>query len=259
MNDAEDRWFGGFRGALGFLTVAGGAAAPVPAATAWFPLVGLLVGCTIGVVWWAAVLAFPPAVAAGVVVAADLALTGMLHLDGLADSADGLLPPLPRDRRLAIMRSPEVGAFGVAAVVTTLGLRWAALAALVGPDGNVPAQRVLLLGGLWAASRALMAGTLLLLPYARPQGGLAARFRSGPDGPPVPGLAVVLPGVGLAAVACAIGLGAPGLVALGAGLLVAAGVVVLALRRLGGFTGDVLGAAGLLCETAGLVVATAWR
>ena len=184
MNDAEDRWFGGFRGALGFLTVAGGAAAPVPAATAWFPLVGLLVGCTIGVVWWAAALAFPPAVAAGVVVAADLALTGMLHLDGLADSADGLLPPLPRDRRLAIMRSPEVGAFGVAAVVTTLGLRWAALAALVAPDGNVPAQRVLLLGGLWAASRALMAGTLLLLPYARPQGGLAARFRSGPDGPP---------------------------------------------------------------------------
>ena len=197
MNDAEDRWFGGFRGALGFLTVAGGAAAPVPAATAWFPLVGLLVGCTIGVVWWAAALAFPPAVAAGVVVAADLALTGMLHLDGLADSADGLLPPLPRDRRLAFLRSPEVGAFGVAAVVTTLGLRWAALAALVGRDGNVPAIR------------------------ARE----AARFRSGPDGPPVPGLAVVLPGVGLAAVACAIGLGAPGLVALGAGLLVAAGWV----------------------------------
>ena len=53
-------------------------------------------------------------------------------------------------------------------------------------------------------------------------------------------------------------LGAPGLVALLAGLLAAGGVVLLALRRLGGFTGDVLGAAGFLCETAGLVVATAW-
>jgi adenosylcobinamide-GDP ribazoletransferase len=105
-----------------------------------------------------------------------------------------------------------------------------------------------------------MAGALLLLPYARPQGGLAARFRDGPDGGrPIPGLAVLLPGIGLAAVACAIGLGAPGLVALGAGLFVAGAVLVLALRRLGGFTGDVLGAAGLICETVGLVVATAWR
>ena len=75
-------------------------------------------------------MAFPPAVAGGLAVAADLALTGMLHLDGLADSADGLLPPLPRDRRLAVMRSPDVGAFGVAAVVSAIGLRWAALAAL---------------------------------------------------------------------------------------------------------------------------------
>jgi adenosylcobinamide-GDP ribazoletransferase len=70
---------------------------------------------------------------------------------------------------------------------------------------------------------------------------------------------VALPGIGLAAVACVIGLGAPGLVALGAALLMAGGVVLLALRRLGGYTGDVLGAAGFLCETAGLVVATAWR
>jgi adenosylcobinamide-GDP ribazoletransferase len=254
-----DGWLGAFRGALGFLTVAGGPAAPAPAATAWFPLVGLLAGCTIGLVWWAAASVFPPAVAAGLAVAADLALTGMLHLDGLADSADGLLPPLPRDRRLAVMRSPEVGAFGVAAVVTTLGLRWAALAALVPPGGDPSASRLFLLGGLWAASRALMAGTLLLLPYARVEGGLAARFRSGADGPAVPGLAVLLPGIVLAAVACGIGLGAPGLVALLAGLLAAAGVVLLALRRLGGFTGDVLGAAGMLCETAGLVVATLWR
>src|SRR4029453_1116990 len=111
--------------------------------------------------------------------------TGMLHLDGLADSADGLLPPLPRDRRLAVMRSPEVGAFGVAAVVTAIGLRWAALAALIPPGGDLPATRLFLLGGLWAASRAVMAGTLLLAPYAGAEGGLAARFRGGADGPPV--------------------------------------------------------------------------
>jgi adenosylcobinamide-GDP ribazoletransferase len=246
------------RGAFGFLTSVGGAAPPTPAAVSWFPFVGFLLGVVVGAAWWAAARIFPPEVAAGLAVAVDLAATGMLHVDGLADAADGLLPPLRRDRRLEVMRMPDVGAFGVAAVVVGLGLRWVALSALLPADGALPLRRVLLLGALWAASRALMAATVGLVPYARSGGGLADGFRrsgGGRNG----GLVVLLAGGVLAGVAAAVGWGGIGLAALGVGLLTGAAVVALAVRRVGGFTGDVLGAAGILCETAGLVAATAWR
>ena len=189
--------------------------------------------------------------------AADLALTGMLHLDGLADSADGLLPPPPRDRRLAVMRSPEVGAFGVAAVTTAIGLRWVALAALIPPGGDLPPSRLLPARGAVGGVAGVMAGTLLLVPT--PGGGRSGR--------PLPGRRRwpprARPGRGPARHRARRGRlrhrpGVPGLVALLAGLLAAGGVVLLALRRLGGFTGDVLVAAGFLGEMAGLVAATAW-
>lgn len=232
------------RAALAFLTVLGRAHAPEPSALRWFGPVGLALGLVLGALWWSAgeVLALP--VAAGVVVAADLALTGMLHLDGLADSGDGLLAPMPRDRRLEVMRLADVGAFGVAVVVVVLGLRWAALAAQ-------PA-RPLLLGGLWAGSRAAMCAAMAALPYARVGGGLASSFL---DRRPAV-LGAVL-GAVLAVVALA-GCGRVGWSAL-VGLVVGAGcVLALARRRVGGYTGDVLGAAGLVGETVGLVVASGW-
>src|SRR5690606_22375480 len=163
------------RAALGFLTVLGGAAPPDDRARAWFGVVGGVVGAAVGGVWWVAGELWPPLVAAVVAVAADAALTGMLHLDGLADSADGLLPPLPRDRRLAVMAAPDVGALGVVALVLALGARVAALAALR-PD-------VALVAGLWAGSRAAMALTMALVPYARDRGtasGFAGRRTAAP-------------------------------------------------------------------------------
>src|SRR5205085_224245 len=81
---------------------------------AWFPVVGALIGTVLGGVWWGAERLWPVPVAAALVVAADLALTGMLHFDGLMDSADGLLPHLTRDRRLDVMPQPDVGALAVA-------------------------------------------------------------------------------------------------------------------------------------------------
>lgn len=233
------------RSALGFLTAVGGAAEPSPRALLWFGPVGAAIGGLVGLVWWASARFLPLAVAAGLAVAADLVLTGFLHLDGLADSADGLLPPLARDRRLAVMRQPDIGAFGVGAVVLVLGLRWSALAAL-------SPQRPALVAGLWALSRAAMAATMGGVPYARATGGLADLFRSRRwTGISV---SVALP-LGLGLVAW--GAGWQGLLAGGFGLLIGGGVVVLAARRLGGFTGDVLGALGMVVESVGLVVATA--
>src|SRR6476620_7827464 len=110
------------RRALAFLTPLGRATVPDQRTMSWFPVVGALVGTVVGCVWWGSDRLWPPAVAAALTIAADLALTGMLHVDGLADSADGLLPHLPRERGLAVRSDRAVGAYGVAATVCVLVL-----------------------------------------------------------------------------------------------------------------------------------------
>jgi adenosyl cobinamide kinase/adenosyl cobinamide phosphate guanylyltransferase/cobalamin synthase len=246
---------GGLRQAVGFLTPLGGPAAPGPAALAWFPVVGVLLGLVLGGIWWATEDRLGPLAAAALVVGADLALTGALHFDGLLDSADGLLPHLPVERRLAVMADPNVGAFAVAAGGSALLLRTAALVAL-------GAARPLLLAALWSLARTAMAITALSGRYARSHGlassflpdrGASAAQRAGPRPSVfVPAVAGAVLAVGLAAadeLRCLIAVLAAG--------LGAAGVAALARRRIGGFTGDTLGAAGVVAETAGLLVAAA--
>lgn len=231
------------RAALAFLTSIGGARTPSSTAFRWFPVVGAGLGLALGGLWWGADRLWPPAVAAALVVVADLGLTGALHLDGLVDSADGMLSHVPPERRLEVMATPDVGAFGLAAGASALLLRFAALAALR------PAP--LLLAGLWCGSRTAMALVALALPYARAEGGLADAFlgdRAAPIG--VAGLATAALLAGLWRVG-------PGLAAVAALAVAAAAVAALGRRRLGGFTGDVLGACGLVGETAGLLVAAA--
>lgn len=229
------------RRALAFLTPFGGAAVPSPSTFAWFPFVGAGLGLALGGIWWLAGELWAAPVAAAVVVAADLALTGMLHFDGLVDSADGILPPMERSNRLEVMADPAAGAFGVGVAVAVLLLRWASLAALT--------PSPVLLGALWCASRMAMGRFAQTLPYARP-GGLASAFLApGARRPPVAGLLL-----GAALTALGTGDAVAGVVALA---VVAAAVMALAVRRLGGFTGDVLGAAGMLGETAGLLAAAA--
>lgn len=230
-------------GALGFLTVFGRSAVPDGRTLRWFPLAGALIGLTVGGTWWAADQVFPVLVVAVIVVVVDLTITGLLHVDGLADSADGLLPPLERDRRLAVMADPNAGAFAVAVVVVVLALRVAAFASL--------AVDVALVAGIWCASRSAMATVALTRPYARP-GGLASAFLG--DGPARPlAMAGVAAGVAVATASA----GWTGLAAGGALVVGVVAVTALAQRRIGGFTGDVLGAAGLVGETLALVVATA--
>ena len=246
--------------ALGFLTCLGGSRTPSRRASGWFPVVGLALGLALGGIWWGAHGIWPAAVGAVLVVVADLVLTGMLHFDGLLDAADGLLAPMDRARRLAVMRDPHTGAFGVTAGAGVLLARWAALAAM--------APRPLLLAGLWCASRSAMTVTLATVPYARPEGGLASAFRglraSGwRTAAPWLGVGGILIGVVLAAAQAHLGgVNVPYCRLSGAvsvvGAMVAFGAVIgLARRRLGGFTGDVLGAAGVMGETVGLLIAAA--
>lgn len=224
--------------ALGFLTVLGGAHAPDARTLRWFPAVGAGIGAALALAWVGATELWSPGVAAVVVIAVDLALTGMLHFDGLADSADGLLPHLDRDRRLEVMRAPDVGAFALTVVPVVLLARWAALAS----DLVEPAALI----AVWAASRVLMAVVPAVVPYARAEG-LASAFLAG-----------ARRWIALWWVPAAILLAAAhqltGLVALAVGLACGAMVVEVARRRLGGFTGDVLGAAAVVTETVCLLV-----
>jgi adenosylcobinamide-GDP ribazoletransferase len=238
------RPFAPLAAAIGFLTsLPTQSPTPNRRAVPWFAPTGAAIGLLVGLTWWGADELWPPFLAAVIAVAADAVLTGMLHLDGLSDSADGLLPPLDRDRRLVVMSDPHAGAFGVVVLVLVLALRIGALAS-VAPD-------VLLIVGLWGGSRAVMGVALALLPYARPEGGLASAFAATQ-------LALPLVG-GIAALALVVWAGGlPEGLAAAAGLLAgSAAVFALAYRRLGGFTGDVLGAAGVVGETCGLLLAAA--
>src|SRR5206468_91470 len=152
---------------------------------------------------------------------------GLLHWDGLVDCADGLLPHLSRQRRLEVMAEPGAGAFGVVVAAAAVLLRWAALAS------TRPSP--LLLGALWTSSRTLMGVAASVLPYARPEGGLATAFRGG-------GWAVTAAGGATLAIVLAVAWRpVAGLAALAASVAGAVAVLALARRRLGGFTGDVLG------------------
>jgi adenosylcobinamide-GDP ribazoletransferase len=233
------------RRAIAFLTpIPIGGGPPDSRTYAWFPVVGALIGLALGGTWWLADRAFPPAVTAAIVLVADVALTGMLHVDGLADSADGLLPHLgSRARRLEVMAAPDIGAFGVTVVVGVLVLRFAALA-------SQPVS-VLLLAGLWCGSRTLMAAGAGALPYARTERGLPSSF-AGRDWRPI-ALYGLIAAVSLGAFAD----GRRTEIAVGASFAAGAIVLLAARRRIGGYTGDVLGAAGIIGETVGLVVAAA--
>jgi adenosylcobinamide-GDP ribazoletransferase len=223
------------RAALAFLTPVGGARTPTPRALPWFPVIGALIGAGVGGAWWAGTEVWNPLVGAAVAVVADLALTGMLHVDGLADSADGLLPHLgTKERRLEVMRQPDVGAFGVAIVVGVLLVEAAAFTAM---DVDV-----WLVVTAWAATRAAATMTMLTMPYAR-DGGLADAFRGRS------------PLAALAAVVAYGALAAHDPVAVLALALAFLAVVLAAVRRIGGYTGDVLGAAIVIAQVVGLLAA----
>jgi adenosylcobinamide-GDP ribazoletransferase len=236
------------RKALAFLTPFGSSVAPDENTLAWFPLVGVLLGLVVGAVWWLVAKAWAPLPTAALVVFADLVLTGLLHFDGLADSGDGLLAPMSKERRLEVMSDPAIGAFGAITVGIVLLLRFSAFASAR------PAP--LVVAGLWCASRSSMVAITEFLPYARP-GGIVKSFLPVTSRQHLITRTSVVVGLAGAIVLVILERGTRGLSALGAELLAMAMVSALAWRRIGGYTGDVLGAAGVVGETVGLLILVA--
>ncbi|MCE2525652.1 MAG: adenosylcobinamide-GDP ribazoletransferase [Acidimicrobiia bacterium] len=227
--------------ALSFLTILGPPRAPSRHTFRWFAIVGAGLGAAVGGVHLGAHLLWPPLVAAAVVLAADLLFTGALHLDGLADSADGLGAQTDRARRLELMAEPGIGAFALAAGGAILVGRWALFA-----DGDIDFLAFLC---VWSASRVLAATVPAFVDYARP-GGLAEAFRAGSSRWLLAWLAPVAAGLFFIA-------GPAGPIAVGAAGVICVGIVAAARRRLDGFTGDILGAVIILSETAALLTLAA--
>ena len=203
-------------------------------APAWFPLVGALVGAAAGGVRYGLddLLGSGPATVLAVTVL--VVVTGALHQDGLADCADGIGARGDRARRLAVMREPQVGVFGVLAVLLWLLLLVSAIASLDRDD----ALRVLILAsalGRWCA----VVHAVTTAP-ARSDG-LGASFNVGRS-------QLVL--ASAAATAAAFGLEVPAraVTALAAAALVALAVSAWSRRAIGGRTGDTLGASVALAE-----------
>ncbi|WP_207456967.1 adenosylcobinamide-GDP ribazoletransferase [Azospirillum sp. SYSU D00513] len=213
----------------------------------WFPLVGAGVGLLGGGVHALALLAnLPPLAAALLALAAMAWATGALHEDGAADVADGFGGGRDRTRKLEIMRDSRVGSYGVLAIVFSVGIRAAALAALAGP-----LEAVLALAASGALSRGGMAVMARLMAPARADG-LAAR-----QGRPGTGTVALSLALSAAIATAALGMAAPA--ALAAAALGGWAVAALARRQIGGHTGDVFGAAQQVAEAAVLLTLTALR
>jgi adenosylcobinamide-GDP ribazoletransferase len=194
-------------------------------AAGWYPLVGLVIGALTWLAWKGAIFAFSPLIAGVITLVVWVALTGGLHLDGLADCCDGLFASAAPARRLEIMKDPHVGAFGVIGLILTLFLKAAALASLT----SVSSFGILLAASLarWCI---LPAG---LLPLARPSG-MGSDFVAG-----FQRSSIVWSGI--VPLTLAILLGWRGILASVAGLAAAGLVLWLAKSRIGGVTGDVFG------------------
>jgi adenosylcobinamide-GDP ribazoletransferase len=221
------------RDAIAFLTVLPvGAGRLSPRAAVFFPLVGAALGALVGSAALGLQEVVPPLVAGALVVALELVLTGALHVDGLADSADGL-GGRDRERALAIMRDHSIGAYGASALTLDLLLKAAALGA---------SEDLLPIVAAFALSRAAPLPLAAALPYARAGDGTGRALDRLP------------PWVAAAGVALALGVGVLAPLTIAAAALVIAGVWWLARRRLGGVTGDVMGAGIELTATVALVV-----
>lgn len=215
------------------------------AGAAWsWPVVGALVGGLGGLVAAvAAGMGLGPTVAAALAVTAGIVLTGALHEDGLADCADGFWGGRDRARRLEIMRDSRIGTYGVLALGLSLILRVALLSGLIA--GGHGAAALILAG---AQARAAMAVAMATLPFARTDG-LGHRTGQPPG-------QTVMAGLAIAAVLGVVFAGVGGLLALGIALGAAALLGGVARAKIGGQTGDVLGAAEQLAEITVLIVLT---
>jgi adenosylcobinamide-GDP ribazoletransferase len=197
-------------------------------ALAYYPLVGLFIGLVLTAARFLLRLALPDLLAASLLVALWVILTGALHLDGFSDACDGLFASTTRERRLEILRDARIGAFGAAGLALLLIAKVAAVA-------SAPTFAPILLApvlGRWALVYAAA------YPPARAEG-MAVTFRAGLT------RRVVFAATSFTALCCAAA-GGFGLGAFVAAFVIATFLAWLALNRLGGLTGDIY---GMICES----------
>jgi adenosylcobinamide-GDP ribazoletransferase len=214
-------------------------------ALGWFPAVGLLIGALLLALDRAASRALPPASVDLLLVVALVVLTGALHLDGLADAADGLFGGRDPAARLEIMRDVHAGTYAIVAIVSVLALTWAGLAAL---PTRVRFEALLLTPCI---ARAAMLVTVVTFPYGRPAG-LGVEFKS----TALPWRAPV--GIALAIVGSVVLLGAGGIYVAAFACVAALAFGAFATRLVGGMTGDLYGATIEITEAAVLLFIAAF-
>ncbi len=213
-------------------------------ATPWFPAIGALIGVAGALVFAGAHAVLPPGVAAALALVTTALITGAFHHDGLADIADGFGGGWDREQRLAILKDSRHGTYGVVSLVLLVTVQWGALGALPPPwavAGLVSAHLL---------ARAAILGVLLVGRTARPEG-LGTDYAAG-----------LRRWECRAALATSLAAGAAllgwwSVVAVGLIVLTTVAVVGLAYRKIGGISGDVLGAAEQLAESAVLIAAAA--
>jgi adenosylcobinamide-GDP ribazoletransferase len=238
--------------AIQFLTIF-----PVPAAfnsgekelrgsLVFYPLVGLLIGGILALLDFGIVRIFPPLPASVLIVILMLAASGCLHMDGLADTADGFLSARPKERVLEIMRDSRIGSMGAIAIVSVIALKVTALA-------SIPGRRQWMIVLLMPiAGRCALVVGMAIAPYARANGGLVSVF--GRPKWPVPFISLLF----LTTLSWAI-LGVMGLVAAAGAILSTFLISCWSKRRIGGFTGDTLGASCEIAEAVLALIASSWR
>lgn len=221
----------------------------------FFPVVGALVGAIAVGIWWLAALIFPPLVAVGLMMSGSLLLTGAFHEDGFADVCDGFGGGRSRDAVLAIMKDSRIGAFGAIGVAMLLGLKWSILVSL--PYAPFPTIVI----GAHMVSRWCATSLIWRLPYVRAD----ADAKSKPLADSLSGADWLMSGVlGMLLLLPVLVLIEPAarsqvILALLAALALS-GVTTLSAAlyfksRIGGYTGDCLGATQQLAELSFLLAA----
>ncbi|MBM3162525.1 MAG: adenosylcobinamide-GDP ribazoletransferase [Chlorobi bacterium] len=207
----------------------------------WFPVVGLFLGGVQATVMYALRLAGWVEFAGFAAVLCGVLLTRGMHVDGLADLADGFWGGKNREAALRIMKDPAVGSFGVLALVFVMLLKWLAATRLaMFQDYSTFVAGIVL--GRWV--QVILAA---LMPYARSEGGTARSFVTGAG---KSHLAVTTVCSVLFLILLPHAAAAPVVVAIVSAAMVAAVMAVVAARKIGGVTGDVLGASSELAECA---------
>ena len=243
-------------------------AADWAAGTAWYPLVGLVLGAILAALAWALAWLWPGAMVAALVLVAWVLLTGALHLDGFVDCCDALFASVAPERRLEILRDLHTGAFGVAGVALLLLTKYAALAslaelaALAAPGILLAAPGILAEPAGWlplilipTTARWGMTATIVLHPYARSEPGLGARAKTGAGAMQLATATTITLAVTAAIWWAGLHWGALVIVVVMAATMLLAAQWIRS--RIGGLTGDAYGALCELGEAAGLLAASA--